>query len=84
MARPIFFAIAIASTGALFNTAAEASHFECNSRAANCLGSCDTFTGGAGDFRGHQNKCIVACDRQATACLIRADMRWRREYPWVR
>jgi hypothetical protein len=84
MTRRISIAIAVVGTTALFNSAAEASHFRCNNRAANCVGSCDTFTAGAGDFRGYQNKCIVACDRQATACLIRADMRWRREYPWVR
>jgi hypothetical protein len=84
MTRQLFFTIAAVGAAMLFHSAAEATSFRCEDRAANCVGRCANFTGGAGDFRGHQNKCMVSCDRQVTACLIRADERWHREYPGVR
>jgi hypothetical protein len=73
MTRQLFFAITLIGTGVLFNPKAEATTaFECEDRAANCMGRCADFTGGGGDFRGHQNKCVVSCDRQVNRCLIRA------------
>ena len=81
MTRHLFFAITLIGTGVLFNSAAEADSFRCEDRAANCVGRCASFTGGAGDVGGHQNKCMVSCDRQVTTCLIRADERWHRDYP---
>jgi len=35
----------------------------------------------------NDNKCMRNCDLQVTTCLIRADERWRRDFPmrsWVR
>ena len=87
MTQHLFLAITLIGTGVLFNSAAEANSFNslrCEDRAANCVGRCANFTGGGGDFRGHQNKCMVSCDRQVTTCLIRADERWHRYYPGVR
>jgi hypothetical protein len=43
----------------------------CEDRAANCVGGCANYTGGAGDLGGHQNKCIRVCDRRVIKCLIR-------------
>ena len=85
MARHLFFAIALIGTGVLLYSPAEAvTAARCEDQAANCVGRCANFTGGGGDFRGHQNKCMVSCDRQVTTCLIRADDRWHRYYPGVR
>ena len=87
MTRHLFLAISLIGTGVLFNSAAEANGLQCEDRAANCVGRCANFTAGGGDFRGHQNKCMVSSERQVTACLIRADERWHRNYPmraWVR
>ena len=73
MTRQLFFAITLIGTGVLFDQKAEATTaFQCEDRAANCTGRCADFAGGGGDFRGHQNKCAVSCDRQVTRCLIRA------------
>ena len=59
MTRHLFFAIALAGTAVLLNAPAEAtSALQCENRAANCIGRCANYTGGAGDFRGHQNKCM--------------------------
>ena len=85
MTRHLFFAITLIGTGMLFIPPAEAVIApRCVDQAANCVGRCANFTGGGGDFRGHQNKCMVSCDRQVTTCLIRADERWHRYYPGVR
>ena len=86
MTRHLLYAITLIGTGVLLNSSAEAMNYRCEDRAANCVGRCANFTGGGGD-RGHQNKCMVSCDRQVTTCLIRADERWRRDFPmrsWVR
>jgi hypothetical protein len=73
MTRQLFFAIILTGSGALFTSQSEATTaFQCEERAANCVGRCADFTGGGGDFRGHQNKCVVSCDRQVTRCLIRS------------
>ena len=88
MTRHRFFAISLIGTGALLNSPAGATtDYQCEDRAANCVGRCANFTAGGGDFRGHQNKCMVTCNRQVTSCLIRVDERWHRNFPmraWVR
>ena len=80
MTRQLFFAITLIGTGVLLASPAEAANaFQCEDQAANCVGRCANFTGGAGDYRGHQNKCMVHCDRRVTRCLINANLRysWR-------
>ena len=72
MTRQLFFAITLIGTGILLNAQAEAvTASRCEDRAANCVGRCANFTGGAGDLGGHQNKCMRHCDQQVTKCLIR-------------
>jgi len=73
MTRHFFLAIALLGTGVLLNSSAEAiSAFRCEDRAANCVGRCTNYTGGAGDFGGQQNKCMLTCDRRVISCLVRA------------
>jgi hypothetical protein len=73
MARQLFLAIALVGTGVLLNTSAGATiAYRCEDRAANCVGRCANFTGGAGDVGGHQNKCMLTCNRRVISCLIRA------------
>jgi hypothetical protein len=73
MTRHLFFAIALVGSAVLFNSSAAAtSALRCEDHAANCVGRCTDYTGGAGDFRGHQNKCMVTCDRRVISCLVRA------------
>lgn len=73
MTRHLFFAITLIGTGMLLNAQAEAvTASRCEDRAANCVGRCANPTGGGGDWRGHQNKCMLYCDRQVSSCLIRA------------
>lgn len=80
MTRHIFYAITLIGTGMFLASSAEAvTAARCEDRGANCIGTCANYTGGAGDFRGHQNTCVRACDRQTSRCLIRAhisDERW--------
>ena len=70
MARHLFFAITLMGIGALLNSPADAAR--CEDQAANCVGRCANFTGGAGDVGGHQNKCMLTCNRRVISCLIRA------------
>ena len=73
MARQLFLAIALVGTGVLLNTSAGATiAYRCEDRAANCVGRCANFTCGAGDVGGHQNKCMLTCNRRVISCLIRA------------
>ena len=73
MTRHLFVAITLIGSGMLLNAPAEAvSPSRCEDRAANCVGRCANPTGGAGDWRGHQNKCMRYCDQQVARCLIRA------------
>ena len=49
MTRHLFFAISLIGTGMLFNSAAGANSvnsFQCEDRAANCVGSCANQGGG--------------------------------------
>jgi hypothetical protein len=74
MTRHLFLAIALVGTAAFLNASAEATNaYRCEDRAANCVGRCANYTGGAGDLRGQQNRCMLTCDRRVTACLIRAN-----------
>jgi hypothetical protein len=80
MTRHLFFAITLIGTGVLFNgvllnsPAEAATTQQCEDNAANCVGRCADRTGGAGDWGGHQNKCLPRCDRQLTRCMIRNAM----------
>jgi hypothetical protein len=72
MTRHLFFAITLIGTGMLLNAqAAAVTLARCEDRAANCVGRCADYTGGAGDFRGHQNTCMRRCDQQVIMCMIR-------------
>ena len=69
MARHPFLAIILIGIGGLLNSPVQAiTGFRCEDTAANCRGRCDNPTGGAYPA----NKCMSHCDRQVTACLIRA------------
>ena len=74
MSRQFFFAITLIGTGVLLpNSAATAvTALQCEDRAANCIGRCSDRTGGAGDWGGHQNKCLPNCVRQLDRCTLRA------------
>jgi len=52
MTRHLFFAITLIGTGMLLSSAAEAQEWQCEDRAANCLGRCADKAGGAGDWGG--------------------------------
>jgi hypothetical protein len=69
MTRPLFFVIALIGIGVLQNSPAEAvlDAPRCENNAANCVGRCAN--PGAGT---NGNKCMNRCDKQVTACLIRA------------
>jgi hypothetical protein len=73
MTRHLFFAIIVIGTGAFLNSPVEAATaLQCEDRTANCLGSrCRDMTGGAGDVKGRQNKCVLACIRQLERCYPR-------------
>jgi hypothetical protein len=75
MTRHLFFAITLMGTGVLLNSPADAATaLQCEDRIANCIGRCADRTGGAGDWGGHQNKCLPHCDRQLTRCTLRTRM----------
>ena len=69
MTRHLLFAIALIGTGVLLNSPVEAGAMQCEDRAANCVGRCADRTGGAGDWAGHQNKCLPSCDRRLIRCM---------------
>ena len=79
MARHLFFAIALIGTAVLLNSPTEAQQWRCEDRAANCLGRCTDKAGGAGDWHGHQSKCL-RCDWQSIKCVRNANMRRHRYY----
>ena len=76
MTRHLFFAIALIGTGVLLNSPAAAQQWQCEDKNANCLGRCTDKAGGAGDWGGHQSKCM-RCDRQLIACYIRRYRSWQ-------
>ena len=68
-----FFAIALMGTGILLLSPAKAvTALRCEDHAVNCGAGCTDVTGGAGDAKGHQNKCIQSCARQVSRCLSNA------------
>jgi hypothetical protein len=75
MTQHLFFAIALIGTGVLLNAPAAAQQWQCEDKNANCLGRCADKAGGAGDWGGHQSKCM-RCDRQLIACYIRRYRSW--------
>jgi hypothetical protein len=80
MTRQLFFAITLIGTGVLLNSPAVAQEWQCEDKAANCLGGCIDKVGGAGDdWRGHQSKCL-RCDRQLIKCVRNAIMRRHSSY----
>jgi hypothetical protein len=79
MTRQLFFAITLIGTGVLLNSPGEAQVWQCEDKAANCLGRCTDKAGGAGDWEGHQSKCL-RCDRQLIKCAGNANMRRHSSY----
>jgi hypothetical protein len=76
MTRHLFFAITLIGTFVLLNSPADAmTSARCEDRAANCVGGCASYTGGAGDLGGHQNKCMRSCDLRVNRCLVNAYIR---------
>jgi hypothetical protein len=68
MARHLFFAITLMSTGVLLDLPAEAgTAARCEDQAAQCVGRCANPPAGV-----FQNKCMRYCDRQVSGCMIRA------------
>ena len=71
MTRSLLLAIAVIGFALLTNSAAEAvTQMQCEERMANCNGFCRDTAGGAGDVRGHPNRCTAACIRRLTACYL--------------
>jgi len=76
MTRQLFFAITLIGTGVLLmSPAAAVTALQCEDHAVNCEARCTDVTGGAGDVRGHQNKCLSSCARQVNRCLGNAHLR---------
>ena len=71
MTRQLVFALTLLGSGLLLNTPGEAQQWRCEDQAANCLGRCLDRAGGAGDWGGHQSKCL-RCDRQLIRCVRNA------------
>ena len=69
MTRHLLFAIILIGTGVLISPAAAVIAVPCEDQAVDCGARCTDVTGGAGDLRGHQNKCINRCARQVNRCL---------------
>jgi hypothetical protein len=86
MTRSLLLATAAIAFAVLINSrAAAVTQMQCEERAANCNGGCRDTTGGAGDVRGHPNRCTAACIRRLTTCYlvsrplyraIRIETRW--------
>lgn len=71
MTRHLFFAIILLATGVFVSPPAQADPMmRCEDRAANCIGRCSDRAAGAGDWGGHQNKCLPYCDRQRDRCVL--------------
>lgn len=79
MTRQLSFAIILIGTGVLLNSPALAQEWRCEDRFANCLGRCTDKAGWAGDWLGHQSKCL-RCDWQVIKCVRNASMRRHRAY----
>ena len=74
MARYLFLAITLIGTAGLLTSPAQAMlPARCDDLAARCT-LCPNYYGGAFP----SNKCVMACDRKVTACLVRAHEAARR------
>ena len=75
MTRHPVVATILIGTGVLFgSSAAVASMQQCEDNHVYCLGGCADRAGGAGDWGGHQNKCLPYCDRRLVRCFKRDAM----------
>ena len=64
------FAVALIGTAVLFIPRADAvTALQCEDHAVNCEARCTDITGGAGDVRGHHDRCNDSCARQVNRCL---------------
>jgi hypothetical protein len=78
MTRHLLLAISFAIIAVLAGSPpATASTQRCEDRHVNCLGGCADWTGGAGDYLGRQNRCLLICDRRLTQCFVRDSLRRR-------
>jgi len=76
MTRQLAFVIAFLGTGILLiEPAGAATPLQCEDQAVNCEAKCADVTGGAGDVKGHQNRCNQYCARQVSSCLSNAFVR---------
>src|SRR6185436_15155697 len=66
-------------TALLLNSPGEAQVWSCEDKNANCFGRGTDKSGGAGDWLGHQSKCL-RCDWQLIKCVRNANMRRHRFY----
>jgi hypothetical protein len=73
MTRHLFFAIALIGAGAFLTSPAEAQKWQCEDRAANCIGRCTDRAAGISDW-GRLDKCW-RCDRRLIQCVRNASMR---------
>jgi hypothetical protein len=64
----------------LVSPAGAVTPLQCEDQAVNCGAGCTDITGGAGDARGHQNKCIQSCARQVSRCLSSSFIRSNAAY----
>jgi hypothetical protein len=72
----LFFAIALIGAGfVLIAPARAATPLQCEDRAVNCEARCTDVTGGAGDARGHQDKCGQSCAQRVSICLSNSFIR---------
>jgi len=69
MTRHLVLAIAVIGTGWLIGPAHAATPLQCEDRAVNCEARCTDITGGAGDARGHLNRCHQSCAQRVNICL---------------
>lgn len=77
MTRQLVFAMTLLGGGLLPNSPVEAQQWRCEDQAANCLGRCVDRAGGAGDWGGHQSRCL-RCDWRLIKCVRNATFRLTR------
>ena len=75
MTRHILFVTAVLATAILVAPAQTVTALQCEDHAVNCGARCTDVTGGAGEAKGHHNKCIESCARRASICLSNAFIR---------
>jgi len=75
MTRQLFAIVLIGTGLVLISPTKAATALQCEDQAVNCGAGCTDVTGGAGDFRGHQNTCIQHCAVQVNKCLSKRFIR---------